>query len=252
MEGAREHGTCQIHKFPSPRCSERRQAELWHQEQQKDWSVSFSMMHWGCFTPGRFWKVPESRNGRWVQEYKPCLGDTCFEHITCAFTDFHPMLLLSHSKVNQSIWVESFASESFLWDLVSSVTGVRSLMRRAAFMCSCCRRGQAALSGAIQIQLIHAQPASSKLMRLGKVTLRKRSKGFSKCEKKKMTCYCCAKLTLNSQPAPEANRVIHVLPGFFLFVCQLTRIASRTLKIKSDLPFISDYQACLWSRINSH
>lgn len=46
--------------------------------------------------------------------------------------------------------------------------------------------------------------------------------------------------------------IIIALLEFFSFVCQLTKIAFSALKIAINLPFISDCQACLWSRINSH
>lgn len=46
--------------------------------------------------------------------------------------------------------------------------------------------------------------------------------------------------------------IIIALLEFFSFVCQLTNIAFSALKIAINLPFISDCQACLWSRINSH
>lgn len=102
------------------------------------------------------------------------------------------MLLFSHADVNQSVWVESSASESFLWVPLSSVTsGVQSLLskRRAAFMCSLAAEIKQLPHGPVQF---HAQLMLLKLMDLGEVILHQvapdyeNSKGFSKSENKRL------------------------------------------------------------------
>lgn len=106
---------------------------------QQDWFVSISVMLCGLLHTRQRFRTSESGNGRSVQECKACLGATGFEHIICVSLGLHSMLLFSRAKVNQSVWVESSPSESFLWGPVPLVTSdVQSLLskRRAAFMSS--------------------------------------------------------------------------------------------------------------------